>query len=175
MSEVVGAIFYVVSRNNRDLERRFRVCFMEAKEDKLWIKYYANTDNEAPRTMLEGQCFSSGEGVAGHAWHVADTVIIPDVEKDIKRKGCFVTKTKGHDIQSMVAIPVFQPDPAGGSDDLIGVLNIDTDQKKYFRDTHAQRRELEILIRPYVRVIRLLYAVQDYRSMTSPTPAASEL
>jgi hypothetical protein len=163
MGEIVGAVFSVVSRGNQDLEKHFRVTFMEAHEDGLRIRYYANTDNEVPGTMAAGECFAKGEGVAGQAWSRLDTVIVPDVEVDIGRGGIFVPKTREHEqfsIKSLVSIPVVLRDPVTQTESLIGVLNVDSDEPQHFTDDHDQRRLLEIAIRPYVRLIRLLYAAR---------------
>lgn len=160
MSEVMGAVFFVVSQNNRDLERHFRVTFMQVVDNALWIRYYANTDNEPPVTMTERQCFQIGEGVAGQAWQRNELVIEPDTQ----RGSLFVPKTTQHrrfDIKSVVCIPVDIWDTASGTRRVIGVLNIDSDQSNYFRNTHSGQRYLEVTIRPYVRLIRLLYAIRE--------------
>lgn len=164
MGHIMAAVFYATSQGNPDLEKHFRVTFMEVQEDALWIRYYANSDNEPPATMSVGASFANGQGVAGQAWSRNNMVIVPDVESDIRRGGIFVCKTEQHErfeIKSVVSIPVALARPGRGTTTVIGVLNIDSDQRNYFRDTHSDRRLLEITIRPYIRLIRLLYAVRQ--------------
>jgi len=165
MSELMGAIFYVMSGNNRDLERHLRVTFMELEGEALWIRYWANTDNERPTSMSLGHAFQRGEGVAGQAWLRNAMVVVPDVELDMRKGATFVAKTAEHQkysIKSMVSIPVELPYP-NRQNQFIGVLNIDSDRRNFFSDSRAGRRHIEVIIRPYVRIIRALCAAREVR------------
>ncbi len=171
MSEIMGAIFSVISSNNADLEKHFRVTFMEVLDEALWIRYYANTDNERPETMAKRLAFAHGEGIAGRALATAQPVIIADV----KRTDMFAFKTEPHReyrIRSLVSIPVSISSP-DGSTEVIGVLNVDSDQPNFFQETASGKRAVEVTVRPFVRIIRLLYASRQALTPSGAPPHAS--
>ncbi len=173
MRMIVRAVFLIASRNNRDLDNHIRVTFMEVADDALRIRYYTNTEDAMPATMSAGESFSRGDGVAGHAWERNEMILIPDVPAHLKAGGTmFSIKTEAHrkpSVKSIVSIPLELPDAAGSQTKVIGVLNLDSLEAGYFGDSFSERREIEITIRPYLRLMTLLYTA---RYVSSPQPSA---
>ena len=159
-----------------DLDRHFRVTFMEPQGDELRITSYYNSEIEMPQTMARGLTLKKGIGVAGKAWELGEPFVVPDVQADLAQTApIFQVLTPPHKrlrIKSIVSIPVFERNHRGEA--LIGILNLDSDRPNEFRDTDPHLSDLLILLRPFLRFIEWAYTAAQ-QPLEPKTPRALNL
>jgi GAF domain-containing protein len=167
LSMVMAAIFYVVSEGNSDLNKHIRITFMEpdSENEKLYITLYRNSDMQMPKSMAQGLHLNKGAGVAGKAWELGETKAVANIDEDARSETpVFTPLTRPHEqhrIKSIVCLPVFHRSAAG--ERLLGVLNIDSDQPNQFSLSDGSVDDLEILLRPYMRLIEYAFVAEDQR------------
>ena len=105
----------------------------------FWIGFYLVKNGELVLGPFQGDaaCFRirKGRGVCGTAWAEAQTQVVPDVEQFPGHIACSSLS------KSEIVVPIFQ------GDEVIGVLDIDSDQLATFDETDRiyLERMMEIL------------------------------
>lgn len=93
----------------------------------FWIGFYLVKNGELVLGPFQGDaaCFRirKGRGVCGTAWAEAQTQVVPDVEQFPGHIACSSLS------KSEIVVPIFQ------GDEVIGVLDIDSDQLATFDET----------------------------------------
>ena len=93
----------------------------------FWIGFYLVTNGELVLGPFQGDvaCYRirKGRGVCGTAWAEARTQVVPDVEQFPGHIACSSLS------KSEIVVPVFQ------GDEVIGVLDIDSDELATFDET----------------------------------------
>jgi membrane protein implicated in regulation of membrane protease activity len=167
LKHILRNIFLIFSHGNLDLDKHVRVTLMEPEDDGLKIKYFANSENEVPKCMSMGKRFKKREGCAGWAWHYMRPFILSDIDKyrdlavtGAREEGWFIDVHEHQkDIKSIVCIPIIVRN--GEGEKLVGVLCIDTDVKRAFRETREGERYVRIRAFPSIRAIALLYEIKE--------------
>ena len=105
----------------------------------FWIGFYLVKNGELVLGPFQGDvaCYRirKGRGVCGTAWAEAQTQVVPDVEQFPGHIACSSLS------KSEIVVPIFQ------GDEVIGVLDIDSDQLATFDETDRiyLERMMEIL------------------------------
>ena len=105
----------------------------------FWIGFYLVKNGELVLGPFQGDvaCYRirKGRGVCGTAWAEAQTQVVPDVEQFPGHIACSSLS------KSEIVVPIFQ------GDEVIGVLDIDSDQLATFDETDRiyLKRMMEIL------------------------------
>lgn len=131
-------------------------------EEKLYIEFWWNKDNEIPATRNkdgEGnrRGFAKGEGFCGTVWKWESAIAggkrargIPFVKRlwflPIGRKIYVNTSRRQESVKSFLSIYVSQN--FDGVGDLAFILNLDCEEKKYFPATHRHLRQLQDSLKP---------------------------
>jgi GAF domain-containing protein len=93
----------------------------------LWIGFYRVVGDELVLGPYQGTVactrIKKGKGVCGASWAKAESIIVPDVDKFAGHIACS-SKSK-----SEIVVPVF------GNDEIIGVLDIDSECLNSFDET----------------------------------------
>ena len=93
----------------------------------FWIGFYLVKNGELVLGPFQGDvaCYRirKGRGVCGTAWAEAQTQVVPDVEQFPGHIACSSLS------KSEIVVPIFQ------GDEVIGVLDIDSDQLATFDET----------------------------------------
>jgi L-methionine (R)-S-oxide reductase len=96
----------------------------------FWIGFYLVKGDELVLGPFQGPLactrIKRGEGVCGHAWATAETVIVPDVDKFPGHIAC------SSDSKSEIVVPIFDPDRS-----VAGVLDVDSDRLNDLTQTDA--------------------------------------
>lgn len=173
LNTILYQIFDNFSEGNQNLERHFRVTLMVPQGDQLKIQYFANSDGEVPRTKAQDKGFRKKEGCAGWAWATGKTWIVSDVakfrresERAIQRgqefPDYFVNVHEEHiRIMSIVSIPLAFKGYEGG-EEVLGVINIDSDVRNFFKDSQPARDYLRRRIQPYIHIIIMLMKLNEF-------------
>jgi GAF domain-containing protein len=110
----------------------------------FWVGFYLVKGRELVLGPFQGPLactrITRGEGVCGHAWEKAETVIVPDVDKFPGHIAC------SSDSKSEIVVPIFNSDKT-----VAGVLDVDSDKLNDF--TQADADGLERIVKLLERVI----------------------
>ena len=102
----------------------------------FWVGFYLVKDNELVLGPFQGPVACTripfGKGVCGTAWKERRTIIVPDVEQFLGHIACNSAS------KSEIVVPLFD------NDEIIGVLDIDSDRLNEFDEVDA--RYLEIIM-----------------------------
>ncbi len=102
----------------------------------LWIGFYLVKNNELVVGPFQGPVactrIKKGRGVCGTSWAESKTIIVEDVEKFPGHIACSSLS------RSEIVIPIIK------NNDVVGVLDIDSEMLNYFDET--DRKYLEIII-----------------------------
>lgn len=110
----------------------------------FWVGFYLVKDNELVLGPFQGPLactrIKRGQGVCGHAWEKAETVIVPDVDQFPGHIACSSAS------RSEIVVPIFNADGT-----VAGVLDVDSDRENDFDQTDADG--LDRVVRSIERVI----------------------
>jgi len=102
----------------------------------LWIGFYLVKNNELVVGPFQGPVactrIKKGRGVCGTSWTEAKTIIVDDVEKFPGHIACSSLS------RSEIVVPIIK------NNDVIGVLDVDSEMLNYFDET--DRRYLEMIL-----------------------------
>ena len=102
----------------------------------LWIGFYLVKNNELVVGPFQGPAactrIKKGRGVCGTSWTEAKTIIVDDVEKFPGHIACSSLS------RSEIVVPIIK------NNDVIGVLDVDSEMLNYFDET--DRRYLEMIL-----------------------------
>ena len=106
----------------------------------FWTGFYRVQGDELVLGPFQGgaACFriARGRGVCGTAWQRAATVVVPDVDAFPGHIAC------SSESRSEIVVPVMKGGEAGGSGEVVAVLDIDSDKLADFDSTDAAWLEL---------------------------------
>ncbi|MBK9214163.1 MAG: GAF domain-containing protein [Chloracidobacterium sp.] len=110
----------------------------------FWVGFYLVKGDELVLGPFQGPLactrIKRGEGVCGHAWQTAETVIVPDVDKFPGHIACSSAS------RSEIVVPIFNAERT-----VAGVLDVDSDRENDFDQTDADG--LGSVVRSIERVI----------------------
>jgi GAF domain-containing protein len=93
----------------------------------FWVGFYLLKENELVLAPFQGPVACTriqyGKGVCGTAWQRSETIIVPDVEQFPGHIACNARS------KSEIVVPLFS------KENMIGVLDIDSDQLNSFDET----------------------------------------
>jgi GAF domain-containing protein len=118
-------------RNERDLIANLANITAELKQvfGFFWTGFYLVRENELVLGPFQGPIactrIAFGKGVCGTAWKERRTIIVPDVEQFHGHIAC------NSESKSEIVVPLFS------NSEIIGVLDIDSDQLNTFDETDA--------------------------------------
>jgi len=99
----------------------------------LWVGFYLVKNDELVVGPFQGPVactrIRKGRGVCGSSWHQAKTLIVPDVEKFPGHIACSSLS------RSEIVVPIFH------NGEVVGVLDVDSDQLDQFDETDRQYLE----------------------------------
>ena len=102
--------------------------------DFFWVGFYRVVGDQLVLGPFQGPVACTrirrGKGVCGTAWLEARTIVVPDVDRFPGHIACSSAS------RSEIVVPVFDPDK-----NVIGVLDIDSDQLNSFDETDARYLE----------------------------------
>ncbi|SDS94430.1 GAF domain-containing protein [Mucilaginibacter mallensis] len=95
----------------------------------FWVGFYMVKNNELVLGPFQGPVactrIAKGKGVCGAAWQQAETLIVPDVDEFPGHIACSSLS------RSEIVLPLFH------NDEVIGVLDVDSEQVAHFDETDA--------------------------------------
>jgi L-methionine (R)-S-oxide reductase len=95
----------------------------------FWVGFYMIKDNELVLAPFQGPVactrIAKGRGVCGTAWQNAETLIVPDVDEFPGHIACSSLS------RSEIVLPLFK------NNEVIGVLDVDSEHLAYFDKTDA--------------------------------------
>ena len=99
----------------------------------LWVGFYLVKDDELVLGPFQGPIactrIKKGKGVCGTAWEKEETLIVPDVEKFAGHIACSSLS------KSEIVIPIVR------NDEVVGVLDVDSELLNHFDELDAQYLE----------------------------------
>lgn len=99
----------------------------------FWIGFYVVKNNELVLAPFQGPVactrIQRGRGVCGNSWQQASTLIVPDVEKFPGHIACSSLS------KSEIVVPIIK------NDEVVAVLDVDSDAYNTFDDTDKQYLE----------------------------------
>ena len=150
---------YICSMENGEKEERYRLllkqvkAMVESESDAIanmanvasliheafgfwWIGFYRVMDGQLVLGPFQGPVACTrigfGKGVCGTSWKERRTLVVPDVEQFPGHIAC------SSESKSEIVVPIFK------DDDIVGVLDIDSEQKATFDST--DQRWLEEIV-----------------------------
>src|SRR5215207_7278644 len=111
----------------------------------FWVGFYLAKDGQLVLGPFQGPVACTridfGKGVCGHAYSIAETVVVPNVDEFPGHIAC------SSDSKSEIVLPIF-----GGDGTVFGVLDVDSDRLNDF--SNADRDGLTRIVNVIERVIR---------------------
>ena len=124
-----------LTKNERDIIANFANITAVLKQafGFFWVGFYRVAGNELVLGPFQGPVACTripfGKGVCGTAWKERRTIIVPDVEQFAGHIAC------NSESKSEIVVPLFN------RDEIIGVLDIDSDRLNTFDETDGKHLE----------------------------------
>ena len=107
----------------------------------FWVGFYVVKNNELVLAPFQGPVactrIKKGRGVCGASWERAQTLIVPDVEKFPGHIACSSLS------RSEIVVPVIH------NSEVVGILDIDSDQLNQFNETDQYYLEQIVKLIPF--------------------------